>query len=123
VNPEQIVAACTELARAQGLGDDQLHLTFSGPEQAYAGDRASPVVRAFTTAIRAQGGTPRLKVKTGTSDMNVVGPVWRCPIIAYGPGDSRLDHTPDEHLSIQEYLQSINVLSAGIEQLARELAP
>ena len=24
--------------------------------------------------------------------VGVVGPVWQCPIVAYGPGDSSLDH-------------------------------
>ena len=37
---------------------------------------------------------PGFVVKTGTSDMNVVAPIWQCPIVAYGPGDSALDHTP-----------------------------
>jgi LysW-gamma-L-lysine carboxypeptidase len=42
--------------------------------------------------------------------MNVVGPVWNCPIVAYGPGDSLLDHTPNEHIVLAEYLQSIAIL-------------
>ncbi|RPI03454.1 MAG: acetyl-lysine deacetylase, partial [Zetaproteobacteria bacterium] len=43
--------------------------------------------------------------------MNVVGPAWRCPIVAYGPGDSRLDHTPDEHLDLDEYRRAIAILT------------
>ena len=53
------------------------------------------------------GGTatrPGFVVKTGTSDMNVVGPAWGCPILAYGPGDSALDHTPGEHIALEEIL-------------------
>ena len=42
--------------------------------------------------------------------MNVVGPVWQCPIVAYGPGDSSLDHTPNEHLSLDEYWKAVNVI-------------
>jgi LysW-gamma-L-lysine carboxypeptidase len=49
--------------------------------------------------------------------MNVVGPVWGCPIVAYGPGDSTLDHTPDEHIVVDEYLRSINVLIRTLETL------
>ena len=44
--------------------------------------------------------------------MNVVAPVWNCPIVAYGPGDSRLDHTPHEHLDLGEYLQAIEFLTS-----------
>jgi LysW-gamma-L-lysine carboxypeptidase len=28
----------------------------------------------------------------------------------YGPGDSALDHTPDEHIEIAEYEKAIGVL-------------
>jgi LysW-gamma-L-lysine carboxypeptidase len=94
----------------------------SGPEVAVATNRNNMLVRAFSGAIRTHGGTPRPRLKTGTSDMNVLGPLWNCPMVAYGPGDSRLDHTPHEHLSISEYLRSINVLVAAIERIAGELA-
>ena len=76
---------------------------FAGDEPAYRAAKNTPLVRAFLAAIRAQGGTPAFALKTGTSDMNIVGPVWRCPILAYGPGDSSLDHTPHEHTSLAEY--------------------
>jgi LysW-gamma-L-lysine carboxypeptidase len=44
--------------------------------------------------------------------------VWNCPIIAYGPGDSALDHTPDEHTDLDEYLRSIRVLTLALQRLA-----
>lgn len=90
-------------------------------DPAYQTDRNDPVVRALSGAVRAQGSTPRPKLKTGTADMNVVGPVWRCPIAAYGPGDSSLDHTPNEHLLLGEYHRSISVLRHAIPGLATEL--
>ena len=42
--------------------------------------------------------------------MNVVGPAWQCPIVAYGPGDSSLDHTPNEHLPLDEFWKAVNVI-------------
>lgn len=39
-----------------------------------------------------------------------VAPVWKCPIVAYGPGDSALDHTPNEHLPLDEYWKAVNVI-------------
>jgi LysW-gamma-L-lysine carboxypeptidase len=85
-------------------------LTFGTCEPPYRADKNTPLVRAFLQGIRAVGGTPRFKLKTGTSDMNVVGPAWGCPIAAYGPGDSNLDHTPEEHILIEDYLRAIAVL-------------
>ena len=96
---------------------DGATMTARGAECAYTGDRNSELSRLFRRAIRAAGGVPRFLYKTGTSDMNVVGPRWNCPILAYGPGDSALDHTPDEHIDLDEYLRAIDVLSAVLESL------
>ncbi|MFC1543226.1 [LysW]-lysine hydrolase [Candidatus Neomarinimicrobiota bacterium] len=86
-------------------------------EEAFIGEKNSPLVRAFLAAIREKQARPRFVLKTGTSDMNVVGPVWGCPIVAYGPGDSTLDHTPDERIDLEEYRQSIEVLKCALSAL------
>ena len=87
-------------------------------EPPFVGGRSNVLCSALLHAIRAEGGKPAFVLKTGTSDMNVVGPVWKCPIVAYGPGDSALDHTPEEHLDLQEYLRSIRVLTLALQRLA-----
>ncbi len=76
------------------------------------------VARAFRVAIRNEGGDPRLVRKTGTSDMNIYAGAWDCPMITYGPGNSDLDHAPDERLSLSEFDQSVAVL----ERVARTLS-
>jgi [amino group carrier protein]-lysine/ornithine hydrolase len=68
-------------------------------------------VRAFLAAIRKYDGTPGFTVKSGTSDMNITAPVWQCPTLAYGPGDSDLDHTPNEHILVSEYQRAVQVLA------------
>lgn len=95
-------------------------LSFPGYEPPYKSNKNTPPVRALLQAIRAEGGRPRFKLKTGTSDMNVVGAVWDCPMVAYGPGDSALDHTPEEHIDVREYKRSVNVLTRTLEILARK---
>ena len=89
-------------------------LRFHGAEEPFRAEKNSPVVGALLSAIRAAGGRPAFSLKTGTSDMNVVGPVWRCPIAAYGPGDSSLDHTPEEHIELAEYERAIEVLAGAL---------
>ncbi len=86
-------------------------------EHAYRSDHKTPLARAFNLTLRRAGTKPRFKVKTGTSDMNVVAPVWQCPIVAYGPGDSSLDHTPHEHLIVAEYEKAIDILKSVLEKL------
>jgi len=101
-------------------------LNFSGEEAAFQTTRTTPLARAFIQAIRSTGEQASFKHKTGTSDMNVVGPAWGENIVAYGPGDSRLDHTPQEHIHIAEYVQAIDVLESvllqtvGIQSPTRE---
>ncbi|PWH18607.1 MAG: acetyl-lysine deacetylase [Anaerolineae bacterium] len=86
------------------------------PIPAYRADKNTPLVRAFLQGIRAvaaaEGETlaPSFALKTGTADLNIVAPVWNCPALAYGPGDSNLDHTPEEHLSLSEYQRAVKVL-------------
>jgi len=78
---------------------------------AHRAEKTTPLVRAFLKGIRSVGGNPGFVVKTGTADLNIVTPVWGCPTVAYGPGDSNLDHTPNEHISLAEYDQAVAVLN------------
>jgi LysW-gamma-L-lysine carboxypeptidase len=85
-----------------------------GREPGVRTDRRSPLARRMVSAIRARNGTPRFKLKTGTSDLNILAPAWGCPAVAYGPGDSRLDHTPLEHVSITELERAVSVLELAL---------
>jgi LysW-gamma-L-lysine carboxypeptidase len=85
-------------------------ITTSTGIPAYQADKNSVLTRAFLGAIRDAGGKPGFVNKSGTSDINLVAPVWGCPAVAYGPGDSNLDHTPNEHLALSDYDHSVQVL-------------
>ncbi|CAB49366.1 [LysW]-lysine hydrolase [Pyrococcus abyssi] len=84
---------------------------------AYEVNRRSPLVRTFVRSIRELGMKPKLKKKSGTADMNILAPRFGVDAVAYGPGDSRLDHTPYERISLMEYLQSIDVLKNVLTKL------
>lgn len=100
----------SELEAALRTFDQVAELVILGAVPAWQSSRSDPLVRTFNATLRQHGTQPTLVLKTGTADMNVVGPVWNCPIVAYGPGDAALDHTPHEHLVLAEYLQAIGVL-------------
>lgn len=96
-------------------------LKFRGYERAFRSERTSPLAKAIAAAIRTvdPDAKPAQLVKTGTSDMNVVGPLWEnVPIVAFGPGDSALDHTPNEHISLAEYWKAIQVLVSTIRDFS-----
>lgn len=107
----------TVQTRIEALAPTGARLRFWGADPPYRAEKNTPLVRAFLAAIRAEGLEPAFKVKSGTSDMNVVGPAWNCPIVAYGPGDSSLDHTPNEHLDLAEYRQAIAILTRVLRSI------
>lgn len=80
--------------------------------------RSTPVATAFARSISALGGQTTFKEKSGTSDMNVLLPAWGCPMVAYGPGDARYDHTPIERLALADYARSIGVLKGVLRRAA-----
>jgi LysW-gamma-L-lysine carboxypeptidase len=99
-------------------------LRFHGYEVAYRAPSGGRLAAAFLASIRSVGERcacaaqdPRFVVKTGTSDMNVVAPVFGCPILAYGPGDSTLDHTPHEHVELDEYWRAVQVVAGALTRL------
>lgn len=104
-------------AQLEGLaaGAQVEPLGFAVP--AWACEKNTLLVRAFLRAIRSQGGTPSFVYKTGTADLNIVAPLWQCPAVVYGPGDSALDHTSNEHIGLDEYARSADVLGEVLSVL------
>ncbi|MCW4009873.1 MAG: M20/M25/M40 family metallo-hydrolase [Candidatus Bathyarchaeota archaeon] len=81
--------------------------------------KSSPLVHALSSSIRKALGKPAtLLRKTGTGDMNILGHAMNMPIVTYGPGDSRLDHTTDEHIVIENYLNAIEIYKATLLKLS-----
>jgi LysW-gamma-L-lysine carboxypeptidase len=100
-----------------------LHLRIRGGQDAFQAPRTTPLVAAFLGAIRAEGGQPAFVVKTGTADLTIVGPAWPgVPMAVYGPGDAALDHTPHEHVGLDEYHRAIQVLTRVVSDLPGRLA-
>lgn len=104
------------------FGDAHTTLAFRDVSATWQSDRNDVCATSFVKAIRQHGAQPSYLLKTGTADMNVVGPQWKCPIIAYGPGDSSLDHTPHEHIELAEFIHAIDVLTTALPTLAQRLS-
>ena len=85
----------------------------------FEANKASPLVHVISSSVRKVLNKPaKLLRKTGTGDMNILGKAMNLPIVTYGPGESHLDHTVDEHIDIGEYLDSIAVYKETILRLA-----
>jgi len=113
IDPAEIDAWTAGFAQSEPT---QVIVSPESMEQPVRTPRTSPLARAFVRAIAAAGGRATFKEKSGTSDMNILFPAWRCPMVAYGPGDSRYDHTPIERLSISDFARSISVLKGMLSR-------
>ncbi|MBI2324243.1 MAG: [LysW]-lysine hydrolase [Chloroflexi bacterium] len=99
-----------ELRAATSASGTAIDVRRVASEEPARTERTSDLARAFVRAIGDAGGKATFLLKSGTSDMNVLAPVWRCPMVAYGPGDSAYDHTPMERLRLDEHARAIAVL-------------
>lgn len=81
-------------------------------------DPNHPLCRALVCAIRESGLHPRYVKKSGSADMNITAHSG-VPTIAYGPGDSSLDHTPNEFVLLDDYKKSIEVLKRAMGKLEK----
>lgn len=78
--------------------------------------RNTSIVRAFTRSFKNQDIEANYIVKRGTSDMNTLSTKWDVPMVAYGPGNSSLDHTIFENLDYKEVDDSRKILKRAIEE-------
>ena len=105
------IQSCVE--RFKDQNQVKIKISLISASEAIETDKRSDLMKAFKKAIRKVLKThPRLIRKTGSSDMNLFKSVNN--IVAYGPGDSKLDHSSNEGIEIHEFLSSIEVLKEVI---------
>ncbi|UXY09713.1 M20/M25/M40 family metallo-hydrolase [Kosakonia sp. ML.JS2a] len=99
------------------LSGDGLTVEIERSTPGYKSSRTNPLYRALNQAFsRVLTDTPpRPVVKKGTCDMNTLATSWRnVPFIAYGPGDSALDHTDKEINYTDDVLLSRRILQETV---------
>jgi LysW-gamma-L-lysine carboxypeptidase len=119
ITPAELVADLRAVAASKVGAAIEIEALAS--EEPVRTPRTTPLARAFVGGIADAGGKATFKVKSGTSDMNILAPAWGCPMVAYGPGDSRYDHTPMERLSLSDYERSIRVLKSVLARAGKPI--
>lgn len=95
----------------------QIQVEVEDSNEPYEADPDSLLVRGLSWAMRDILKKPAtLLRKTGTGDMNLFGVAQKVPVVTYGPGDSRLDHTSMENINFDEYRNSIKILRQGLKR-------
>ena len=109
---DELELMLSETAAAFGVGLQVIE--YVPPHEVHKSD---PVIRAFRTAIReVTGEPPRVLAKQGTCDFNVLS-TWGCPMGAFGPGDSKYDHSSNEQIEIKEFLRGIAVVKEALPRI------
>ena len=86
--------------------------------QGYTCKRSNNLVKAFNYGFKDNGiSNYKFLNKKGTSDMNTLATKWDIPMVAYGPGDSSLDHTSEEEINLLEFRRSNEILVSSIKNL------
>lgn len=95
-----------------------IKLDFLDENEPYLEDEDSLLVKCFLESIKEISGKDgRLLRKTGTADVNDFVRKFKISSVVYGPGNSRLDHTPIENVSVSEYLDSIKIIANVLKKL------
>ncbi|MEJ5293200.1 MAG: M20/M25/M40 family metallo-hydrolase [Candidatus Methanosuratincola sp.] len=102
----------------KGREKAEISVEFKDENEPFEEDSDSPLVRAFLESIREVGGREgRLLRKSGTSDVNDFVRASGTHSVVYGPGNSKLDHTPMENVSVEEFCDSIEIIKGAMKRL------
>jgi LysW-gamma-L-lysine carboxypeptidase len=97
----------------------EIAVTFIDENEPFQEESGSKLVRAFIEAVEEEKGKDcRLSRKTGTSDVNDFVRRFKTSAVVYGPGNSKLDHTPLENVSIEEFYDSIEILTRVLKKIS-----
>jgi LysW-gamma-L-lysine carboxypeptidase len=92
----------------------------SSATEPYRAKLDSKIVRAINRSILKLGfEKPSFIVKSGTGDMNTYANSFGIDAVTYGPGDTKLSHTTDEWVDIDELFNCAKVLVATAEEFFR----
>ncbi len=79
---------------------------------------SSPIARAVIRGILKIGKKPIVMRKMGTNDANILSALGK-NLVIYGPGNSKLAHSSNESISINEFITGVNVYYYSILELAK----
>ncbi len=111
---DQVIA---KIANEKGL---KANYRIQDQTEPFEANYTSALVRAMSLSILdIRKVRPTLLRKTGTGDMNILGNVFKIPVVTYGPGEPHGSHTIDERVNLEEYITSIDIFSRALFHISR----
>ncbi len=123
MEPHQILEKARKVAESYSAEEKvEVQVELLDSIKGFEVSEEAPLVEAFKEAIRKiTEREPILRRKTASCDANLFVAERKTPTVVYGPGNSKLDHAPNENISIPEYLQAIKVLEEVLRKLTSTL--
>ncbi len=122
VNPEQLLTEIRKnVLQFKGMYEKNSNKKITIQEnissyiEGYEVDANNVLIGALRWAIfNVTKEKAKLIKKTGTTFVNHIGNRLQIPSITYGPGDSKLEHTENEFIEIDEFSKAIEIYSKFI---------
>lgn len=84
--------------------------------EGYSVSTKNELVKALKKSIEnSLGVKARLTRKTGTTFMNIIGNRLNIPTVSIGPGDPKLEHSKNEYIIKEDFLNEIKVIENFLE--------
>jgi [amino group carrier protein]-lysine/ornithine hydrolase len=92
---------------------------YDEPTEPYRSRLDSELVRSISRAMLKSHGPirPMFVEKSGTGDMNKYARAFGVDAVTYGPGDTKLSHTPEEAVNISEVFACADIIVRAVLEL------
>ena len=110
---EEVKSKLQNLVSSYSSRDVRTKIEFGDVTEPYKTVMSSNLVRAVNRSfLKSMLPRPEYVVKSGTGDMNTYALTFGVDAITYGPGDTKLSHTKEEKVSVEEIFQCSNILKS-----------
>jgi [amino group carrier protein]-lysine/ornithine hydrolase len=110
-NTSVIVTQIYEIVSEEMKSKDcKISTSFASSTEPYKTPLNSNLVRAMNRSMLKRGLRPSYVTKSGTGDMNTYALAFGVDALTYGPGESKLSHTDNEWVDMEEVFACSEVL-------------
>ncbi len=114
----EVMSKIQSLASSFGSKEVSVSVGFGEPTEPYRTPLNSTLVRAINRSLIKSGfSRSSFVTKSGTGDMNTYALSFGADAVTYGPGDTKLSHTNEERVDLEEIFACSKILGASAFEL------